>query len=271
MPWFPDLDASPHLDEFGFRHLGIVRAIAPYRFDRPKAAAPVFLACVSGTGRVRTGGRWIDLPEGNATMLTAGKSWAYHAVEESPWKMVWVCFGLGARVPEASLPGRRPFEVEPLYHAMECLLAECRGGKDPFLVRQMLGMIERMLGRFISPVPELRRFYGAWERIEASLGAGWTLESLSQEAACSVEQFRRLCQREFGTSPRRHLTDLRLVRARRRLAGSDDTIEQLAREAGYADPCAFADAFRRRAGLTPSEFRRRNRVSANPSAESPGR
>ncbi|MBB5350428.1 AraC-like DNA-binding protein [Haloferula luteola] len=271
MPWFRDLGSTPHLEEFGFRHLGIVRAVAPYRFERKRIPQPIFLACAGGLGRVKTGGHWMELPPGTATLLPAGKAAAYHAVVgEAPWSLVWLCFGKGSRVPEASRTGRREFEVRPLFHAVECLLAECGGSHDSWLVRQSLGMIERMVGRFISPLPEMARFYSAWELIETELDGHWELSSMSRLAACSSEQFRRLCQREFATSPRRHLTRLRLTRAKRGLLESRRSIEDLAHEAGYSDPWAFTDAFRKHHGVTPRDLRRGDVANAlEPEGESP--
>ena len=200
--------------------------------------------------------RAFQLGAGSAAVLQAGDAYVYHAMEGVPWEVVWICFDPDSLMAAACSSEVKAFEVRPLLHAVECLIAECQGAAEPVIVRQLLQLIERLTNRHASPRPERRRFYGAWAQVERSLGRDWTLESISRLAACSSEQFRRICQKEFGTSPKRHLTALRMRHARQRLLTSHATVEVIATEVGYGDCGAFANVFKRRTGSSPSELRK---------------
>lgn len=72
---------------------------------------------------------------------------------------------------------------------------------------------------------------------------------------CSVSRIAHLFRREVGVAPMRHLEDLRMQRARELLAGSELSIQAIARRCGFDDPLYFSNRFRRRHGLAPSAWR----------------
>ncbi len=84
----------------------------------------------------------------------------------------------------------------------------------------------------------------------------WTVEALAALVGLSRAAFARRFTRETGTSPLRHLTELRMRIAAERLAESDDALAAIASWIGYESEFAFARAFKRRFGLAPGQFRR---------------
>lgn len=81
------------------------------------------------------------------------------------------------------------------------------------------------------------------------------LEQVSAVAAFSKFHFHRQFVALFGLSVHRYQQLGRMKRAAFRLAHKDDSILQIALEAGYETPDAFARAFRQRVGQSPSSFR----------------
>jgi AraC family transcriptional regulator len=63
-------------------------------------------------------------------------------------------------------------------------------------------------------------------------------------------------KRSTGLAPHQYLGDLRLERAKRLLADGRTPIIEIAFEIGYANPSQFSSFFRKRTGLSPTEFRR---------------
>lgn len=82
------------------------------------------------------------------------------------------------------------------------------------------------------------------------------LPRIGRAASLSVAQLCRVFQRDVGTSPMRHLTRLRVARARDLLRKTTLNVGEAARTVGFTDPLHFSRVFRRYAGAPPSAARR---------------
>jgi AraC family transcriptional regulator len=95
------------------------------------------------------------------------------------------------------------------------------------------------------------------EYIDVHLSEELTLERLSSVAAFSKYHFHRQFTELYGLGVSRYVQLSRLKRASFRLAFRDDvSIFEVALSSGYEGPEAFARAFRKTLGQSPSEFRR---------------
>jgi AraC family transcriptional regulator len=79
---------------------------------------------------------------------------------------------------------------------------------------------------------------------------------LSAAVGMNVHHFSRMFKRSTGLAPHQYLDDIRLERARRLLAEGRSQIIEIAYEIGYANPSQFSAFFRKRTGLSPTQFRR---------------
>ena len=91
--------------------------------------------------------------------------------------------------------------------------------------------------------------------MEKDLAADWSLGDLSGAAFLSEEHLRRLCKKQLGRSPVQHLIFLRMQRASELLATTEDKIDTIAYEIGYASGAHFSNAFTKWVGVRPSEYR----------------
>jgi AraC family transcriptional regulator len=83
------------------------------------------------------------------------------------------------------------------------------------------------------------------------------LETVSRVAAFSKFHFHRQFRATFDLSVHRYIQLARMSRASRRLAWNDaESVTDIAMDAGYDAPDAFARAFRQRFGQSPSSFRK---------------
>ena len=96
------------------------------------------------------------------------------------------------------------------------------------------------------------------DHIDQHLDGDLDLETVSRVAAFSKFHFHRQFMATFGVSVHRYVQLARLKRASHRLAAKDDaqSVTEIAMDAGYDAPDAFARAFRRRLGQSPSSFRK---------------
>lgn len=101
------------------------------------------------------------------------------------------------------------------------------------------------------------RMKRALDHIDRHLDDQLNLEALSKVAAFSKFHFHRQFTATFGLSVHRYIQLNRMKRASFRLAYRDDqSVTQIAMDAGYDAPDAFARAFRQRFGQSPSSFRK---------------
>ena len=95
------------------------------------------------------------------------------------------------------------------------------------------------------------------DHIDRHLDDDLDLDAVSSVAAFSKFHFHRQFKATFGVSLHRYVQLARLRQASKRLADTrGQSITQIALDAGYETPDAFARAFRQRLGQSPSSFRK---------------
>lgn len=110
----------------------------------------------------------------------------------------------------------------------------------------VVGLSPKVLGRAI-------------ERLRSDSEADVSLDALASDAGLSRSHFCRAFKESTGLSPHGWLRQHRLQQAMNMLRDTDTSIAMVAAELGYASQTAFAAAFRRLSGETPSDWRRRVR------------
>ena len=95
------------------------------------------------------------------------------------------------------------------------------------------------------------------DHIDRHLDGDLDLEAMSGVAAFSKFHFHRQFKATFGVSLHRYVQLARMRQASKRLAdGQGQSVTDIALDAGYETPDAFARAFRQRFAQSPSSFRK---------------
>lgn len=102
------------------------------------------------------------------------------------------------------------------------------------------------------------RFEEIISRIPDADLINYSSEKLAEMCGCSLRHFRRMFRKQFKTSIRAKQTELRLEKARQLLAETDERIVSIATESGYRHLGFFNAMFKKRFGMTPSEWRKLN-------------
>lgn len=92
--------------------------------------------------------------------------------------------------------------------------------------------------------------------LRSRMAEAWSVERLAGEVALSRTHLTRLFSVEYGIAPIRFLTEVRLTEFTRLIEETDLTVEAAARAVGWTDSRVAAIWFRRRFGVSPSQFRR---------------
>lgn len=114
-----------------------------------------------------------------------------------------------------------------------------------------------VIGR-LSDAPEVPEAERAAGLLCEDLGRAWTVEELARAVALSKSQLTRRFVQGYGLAPMRWLTEARTTEFARLIEETVLTVEQAARRVGWADRRVAAAWFRRRYGVSPTEFRRQS-------------
>jgi transcriptional regulator GlxA family with amidase domain len=106
------------------------------------------------------------------------------------------------------------------------------------------------------------RIQGALAYARHNLRASLSVEELAAAAHLSPRQFSRAFRAETGQSPAKAVEQLRVEAARVMVEQSRHTLDEVAAEAGFADPERMRRAFLRAFGQPPQVLRRNARLRA---------
>lgn len=104
--------------------------------------------------------------------------------------------------------------------------------------------------------PALGRVLAA---LQADPARDWSVAAMAGEARWSPSRLHAAFRAHLRTSPHQHLLELRLRAARGLLATSGDDLAAVAARSGLGSAAALCRHFRRATGMTPGEYRERQR------------
>ncbi|HLH52076.1 MAG TPA: AraC family transcriptional regulator [Verrucomicrobiae bacterium] len=163
--------------------------------------------------------------------------------------------------PVSSLPSTHPVSKDMAF------LQEAGQGESPPVrrARALLLALRALTESMPALQTESRRDGAARKRFEEMVARmpdseliRYSSEELARLCGCTPRHFNRLFRIRFGTPKRARQTELRLLQARQLLEDSNAAIAQIAAECGYHSLSLFNSLFRRRFGMSPSEWRHRN-------------
>ena len=100
--------------------------------------------------------------------------------------------------------------------------------------------------------------------LEAGQGEHLPIRELARIAGISASQLTRLFRKEFGLSPLQVFKGLRLREAQHLLASTSLSVKEVAHYVGLHDLSHFVRDFESAYGLSPVEYRRRNKLCNPP-------
>jgi AraC-like DNA-binding protein len=83
-----------------------------------------------------------------------------------------------------------------------------------------------------------------------------SIDTLARHVSMSVSRLSSLFKTETGYSPYHYIINTRLHAAYQRLIARRDSVEQIALDCGFNNASAFIFSFRKKYGITPSQFRK---------------
>jgi AraC-like DNA-binding protein len=105
----------------------------------------------------------------------------------------------------------------------------------------------------------LRRLNPVIQYMQQHLGESMNRNDLARMCGLSPAQFHVVFSAIMHSTPMDYLRKIRLRHAQRLLIMTSDPVQEVGILSGYEDPFVFCKFFKRACGLSPSEYRNRNR------------
>lgn len=126
-----------------------------------------------------------------------------------------------------------------------------------------MNLLERLLLRCIEEEPQAShkrvdtRIIEACQFMTNNLADDIRIEDIASHVCLSPSRLAHLFRDEMGINILRWREDQRVIRAKLLLQTTQDPIARIGRTVGYDDQLYFSRVFRKRVGVSPSDFRRR--------------
>ena len=169
---------------------------------------------------------------------------------------------------EGAPEGRIHFgrEERPLIEAVLADMLSEHGANLPersaVLESYMTVLVAKIL-RKTRPVSQKQDSDGVWEEllrfVDRNIDKKLTLSELAKKCFYNPSYFSRAFKERFGTSLVEYITRKRVAAAAELLTCGEESAEEIAVRCGFGDKTGLYRAFQKHYGMTPSEYRQKNR------------
>ncbi|OGV76152.1 MAG: hypothetical protein A3K19_16040 [Lentisphaerae bacterium RIFOXYB12_FULL_65_16] len=247
-----------------FRLVGgaIVTARPQDRIQRTDYEVTTAEYILAGAGVLESNGVSCALRQGDIYFLHKHSNHVYYPDPVTPWRKIF--FVVDGPLVEQLLAAYGILDVHHfrqcngvrLFHRMLAILRRQDSSQHAQaalvfhrLIIHLSQARERAASGLSADILKLRDF------LDTRLETDVRLADLCQFAAMSEAHIIRKFRRETGVPPHEYLQRRRLESARLLLRGTDLTIKQIAHRLRFADACYFSNVFKRRTGVSPTQFR----------------
>lgn len=239
---------------------------------RPRGTTDwLLILSLSGGGCVESGDSGVRTQEGTVTLYQPGAPQRYFTdPQQRRWHFLWSHFhcrphwGNWLNLPEVARGLRALTLTDPSIfgEVRQALQEAIRFARQPMPESMDLAVnaFERALLWIHSSNHDRRtdeRVQLALHLLATKLHEPFSLAALAGACGLSVSRLAHLFSAQVGLPPQQYLEELRLQRAAQLLRSTGLRIGEIAEETGYAGAFYFSARFRRKFGMSPSEYRHR--------------
>ncbi|PKB14404.1 AraC family transcriptional regulator [Novosphingobium kunmingense] len=247
-------------------------------YTLPALPQPIFTVHIAGKPQVKTWDRdgWTETSSipGCATIVPAGMPTGWLVDGELDVVTLSMDSDVLAGQPHADQFNRMRFAfADPLGVALtRQILAEIYAPQAAERTAYVSAMVNALKAHILSgppaagnpaeiPVSDFSayRLHQIMNRILADPGGGHSLDELSAMAGITRSHFCHVFKGATGVTPHQYVMKARLDRAQQILVQSDLNLAAVAEAAGFASQSHFSRAFKAWFGMTPSDFRGKER------------
>ncbi|EXU75978.1 MULTISPECIES: arabinose operon transcriptional regulator AraC [Erwinia] len=244
--------------------------------DRPQGMKGYIInLTIRGRGQVFSGEDAFDCEPGDLLLFQPKTPHYYgRAAQSDCWHHRWIYFRPRAYwsdwlvwqdetrgVGRLRLPERLRGEFERLFASIE----QTHTSGRRFAEELAMNLLERLLLRAVEEDPRSRqqvrdpRVIEACQYVTSHLAGELKIDEVASHVCLSPSRLAHLFREQMGVNLLRWREDQRVIRARLLLQTTQEPIATIGRLVGYDDQLYFSRVFRKRVGVSPSDFRRRMR------------
>jgi AraC-like DNA-binding protein len=262
--FLPISRSSTFLDA-GIHAGGISDLRGEYVISRKNPEFAVLIYTLRGGGKVSIDEQTENLVPGKFFYLPCGREHHYW-IDGDEWRILW--FHLIPEILSTStklkdkpliLKMAPPPQLEHLMIASIKHATTVESDDEAFRLYSNL-MLNALLREFRAESSGIdmeiaNRFSAVLAEIYAAPSKNWTVAAMARKSGLSEGHFRRLFKIWSGTPPLAKVIEAKMSHAANQLSNSDQRVEAIADNVGYANQFAFSKTFKRWKGLPPREYR----------------
>lgn len=262
---------------FNYRILraGHLRTAPEHHIKRQSIVGHEFIFCLKGKGQVIVEGKRHRVEANQLFWLPVRWPHEHYPDAADPWEILWLRLD-GSKL--NNLMSLLEIQQHPVFHfddpqkltaiydaifgLMQSHTLVTEAQCDMVCSHLIFTLLEsRRVDALRSPVIMHRGLGQLIYQIHSHYNEDWDIEKFMQFCQVSKSQLFRLFKSTFDQTPLKWLKNYRLSQARRLLVETDAAIAAIAYQVGYNDPLHFSRDFHLSVGLSPSDFRRQERVN----------
>lgn len=206
----------------------------------------------------------ISVKKGTFLLISPDKKLSYTGIWEG-YSDDWINFlDPDNQLGNFRIPLNRPISLQeniPVSQYLQLMVSAFRSGmaqRDRVLSQLLMALFTLIDDYMNSSLPQIAHYQKLLELREAIYAAParpWTVQELAEQISLSPAYFQELYKKAFHVSCGADIIQSRIEQAKRMLAQTNLTMEEIADRCGYNSPVHFSRQFRRCTGKAPSKWR----------------
>jgi len=235
----------------------------------------VLIYCTEGDGWVETGGKKTDIGPSQLIIIPANTLHKYGSYANNPWTIYWFHFGgeISGYIVNLILQKTSKSQPQIAYSENRIkLFEEIYTNLERGYIMDNLLHVNMVFYHFLSSAifeekfnfresnTEKDRIDLLLDHVQNNLSTAFKLEELALYTNLSISQFSSLFKSRTGYPPIEYVNHLKIQKACQQLLLTDYPVKQIGLNLGIDDPYYFSRLFSKVMGISPGNYRRKNKV-----------
>ena len=260
------LPPQSHQNPFAITLAGITYEDPSYMITRAKNLEIFTMEYViSGQGHIEVNGKTYTVEAGDSYMLPYNQSLRYYSDKDNPWRKIWFnahgsfltetahIFGLDNKIVFSGINTLGYFEKILKICENKDLSAERRNLHCAPIFTELIVFISNSINKnhnFSDEAMKLKQY------IDSHTEEIISIKTLSKLIFRSESQTIRIFKKNFNNTPYDYLLDCKMKTAKTLILNTNLSIKEIAYRLGFSDEHYFSGIFRKKTGLSPTEYRK---------------